>query len=123
VCELARRHGWESVRHWGAEGCGPGDWPTVLIFHRDSDDGFELAEWDCKTRGIVGFASYWYPTREIRDAATDELAFVRCQRTAQPWVDGIATMGDVPAILRGPYSMGRFTRALATRGESERFRF
>ena len=42
--EVARRWKWEAIPSWGRDGWDLGDWPLVVIFHRDSADGFELAE-------------------------------------------------------------------------------
>ena len=99
---------WESVSGWGVEGWDPGLWPFAVIHHRDIDEGSELVECDVLAGTL---ASYCYPTREIRDAATDELAFLRWKRTGKPWVRGISAVGDLPARLRGPFSWERVVQS------------
>ena len=100
--------GWEQVSGWGVEGWEPAIWPFSAIYHRDSDDGSELAEWDAIADTL---ATYRYPTREIRDAATDELVFLRWKRMDKPWVRGMTSVADLPARLRGPFSWKRVVQA------------
>ena len=100
--EVARRWKWEAIPSWGRDGWDLGDWPLVVIFHRDSADGFELAE-NCE--GDV--TAYRYPTRALRDAATDAMAFVHWQHRGEPWVAGVADAAHAPAHLRGRFSWNR----------------
>jgi hypothetical protein len=50
---------------------------------------------------------YRYPTRELRDAATDCLAFWHWKHEGKPWVDGIDSVDVAPPHLRGPFSWNR----------------
>jgi hypothetical protein len=61
-------------------------------------DGFELLE------RVEGDATHYvYPTRELRDRATDELALFHWRHEREEWVEGVRD-GDVPARLRGPFT-------------------
>jgi hypothetical protein len=55
---------------WGCLGYDLGLWPRLVVFHRATDDGFELATCD-STGDDIAVASYRYPTKQLRDAATD----------------------------------------------------
>jgi hypothetical protein len=68
--EVAGGRGWQAVPSWGLDGWDLGAWPLVVISHRRTTDGFELA-YDVEGDITV----YRYPTRELRNAATDCLAF------------------------------------------------
>jgi len=100
--EIARSRGWRAIPAWGRDGWDLGSWPLVVIFHRDSVDAFELAE---NVEGDV--TAHRFPTRELRDQATDELAFSHWHHNDEPWVAGIEQFEDAPAELRGPYSRSR----------------
>lgn len=100
--EVARPRGWRAIPAWGRDGWDLGCWPLVVIFHRDIADGFELVE---NVEGDV--TAYRFPTRAMRDAATDELAFFHWRHEDEPWVSGIERLQDAPAELRGPYSRVR----------------
>lgn len=68
--EAARFQRWIAVPSWGRDGWDLGSWPYVLIYHRATPEGFELAE------NVEGDVTYCrYPTRDLRDAATNQLAF------------------------------------------------
>ncbi len=100
--EVARRHGWEAIPGWGRDGWDLGSWPLVVIFHRERDGRYELAE---NVEGDV--AAYSFPSREERDRTTDELAFYHWKHECEEWVVGIETADDMPDHLRGPYSRKR----------------
>lgn len=102
----ARAHGWTAIPSWGLEGWGLGAWPLVVIFHRHSADGFELA-YDVEGDLTV----YRYPTRELRDAATDCLAFWHWKHDSAEWVDGLDSIDDAPDRLRGRFSWERLNVA------------
>lgn len=95
--------GWIATPLWGSEGWDLGAWPLVVIFHRQSTDGFELAY---DVEGDVSV--YRYSTRELRDAATDCLAFWHWKHDGADWVNGIDSVEDAPDRLRGPFSWERF---------------
>ena len=111
VIVWAQRHGWERIAAWGCQGHDPGSWLDIVLFHRDTEARFELAEWDSTTPGIA-VASYAYPTAELRNAATDVLAFSHWKRARKPWVEDIASFPDIPAHLRGPFSWQRLAQAI-----------
>ncbi len=98
--ERRRHSGWEPIPNWGRDGWDLGQWPYVVISHRRTSDGFELLY---DVEGDT--ATYRYPTREQRDAATDELAFLHWN--GKEWVDGIEHAADAPAHLRGRFSWSR----------------
>jgi hypothetical protein len=103
--EIARARGWDAIPAWGRDGWDLGSWPLVVIFHRHRAGAYELAE------NVEGDATVWrFPTRELRDAATDLLAFTHWQHEGEDWVDGYATAADAPDHLRGPYSRDRTER-------------
>jgi len=100
--EMAQTHGWRAVPSWGLEGWDLGTWPLVVIFHGQSADGFELA-YDVEGDVTV----YRYPTRELRDAATDCLAFWHWKHDGEDWVDGVESIDAAPNRLRGSFSQKR----------------
>ncbi|MGH2902804.1 MAG: hypothetical protein ACRDK7_04365 [Solirubrobacteraceae bacterium] len=97
--DTVRARGWTAIPSWGLEGWDLGDWPLVVIFHRHSTDGFELA-YDVEGDVTV----YRYPTRELRDAATDRLAFWHWKHDGAQWVAGIGSIETAPERLRGRFS-------------------
>ncbi len=100
--EAARSRGWRAVPSWGLNGWDLGSWPLVVISHRRTTDGFELAY---NVEGDI--TVYRYPTRELRDAATDCLAFWHWKREGEEWVGGIDSVDIAPDRLRGPFSWAR----------------
>ena len=102
VMEPARGHGWEAIANWGLDGWDLGSWPYVVVFHRDSVDGWEIAEY------VEGdLTVYRYPTRGLRDAATDCLAFCHWKHQDEEWVAGVDSVETAPWRLRGPFSWER----------------
>jgi hypothetical protein len=97
-------HGWRAVSSWGLEGWDLGAWPLVVILHRRITRGFELA-YDVEGDITV----YRYPTRELRDAATDCLAFWHWKHDGKDWVDGVESVDAARDRLRGPFSQKRLT--------------
>lgn len=102
--KTAQQHGWRAVPSWGIEGWGLGAWPLVVISHRHTARGFDLAY---NVEGDVTI--YRYPTRELRDAATDCLAFWHWKHAGEDWVDGVESIDAAPDHLRGPFSQKRRT--------------
>jgi hypothetical protein len=100
--KAAGGRGWRAVPSWGIDGWDLGVWPLVVISHRRSADGFELA-YDVEGDITV----YQYPTRELRDAATDCLAFWHWKHHPQEWVDGVERVDAAPDRLRGAFSWER----------------
>jgi hypothetical protein len=99
---IARARGWTAIPSWGLEGWDLGAWPLVIIFHRHSADSFELA-YDVEGDVTV----YRYPTRELRDAATDCLAFWHWKHDSEDWVDSVESIDAAPDRLRGSFSWDR----------------
>jgi hypothetical protein len=102
--EKARPYGWCAVPSWGLDGWDLGTWPLVVILHRQSADGFELA-YDVEGDVTV----YRYPTRELRDAATDCLAFWHWKHHSAEWVEGEDNIDAAPDRLRGRFSWERLS--------------
>jgi hypothetical protein len=101
--EAGGGRGWQAVPSWGLDGWDLGAWPLVIISHRrTAGGGFELA-YDVEGDITV----YRYPTRELRDAATDCLAFWHWKHDGEPWVDGVERVDTAPDRLRGPFSWER----------------
>lgn len=100
----AQQHGWRAVSSWGLEGWNLGAWPLVVILHRRSARGFELA-YDVEGDVTV----YRYLTRELRDAATDCLALWHWKHDGEDWVDGVESIDATPDRLRGPFSQKRLS--------------
>jgi hypothetical protein len=103
--EAARGRGWSAVPSWGLDGWDLGAWPLVVISHRRSADDFELA-YDVEGDITV----YRYPTRVLRDAATDCLAFWHWKHDDEDWVDGVECVDADPDRLRGSFSWERLRR-------------
>jgi hypothetical protein len=97
--KAAQRHGWLAVSSWGSEGWDLGAWPLVVILHRRTAHGFELAY---NVEGDI--TVYRYPTRELRNAATDCLALWHWKHDGRDWVDGVESVDTAPEQLRGPFS-------------------
>jgi hypothetical protein len=100
----ARQYGWRAVPSWGLEGWDLGAWPLVVVWHRRTTSGFELAY---DVEGDV--AVYRYPTRELQDAATDCLALWHWKREGKDWVEGVESIDAAPARIRGPFTQKRIT--------------
>jgi tetratricopeptide (TPR) repeat protein len=96
--DIARERGWTPVETWGSGGWALGSWPEVVVYHHDMAESFDL------TFDIAGDATdYSFPSQELRDAATDEVAFYCWKLLGAPWVEGVETAQQMPAQLRGPY--------------------
>jgi hypothetical protein len=68
--DIARGRGWDRVPSWGLDDWDLGARSLFVISHRHTRDRFDLG-YDVEGDITV----YRYPTRELRDAATDCLAF------------------------------------------------
>jgi hypothetical protein len=105
----AQQREWSVVSSWGLEGWDLGAWPLVVISHRRTARGFELAYY---VEGDV--TVYRYPTRELRDAATDCLALWHWKHDGKYWVDGVESIDTAPERLRGPFSWQRLPNKYAS---------
>lgn len=99
---LARLHGWHAIPSWGRDGWDLGSWPLVVVFHRRTDAGYELAY---NVEGDISV--YRYPTRGLLDAATDCLAFWHWKHDGESWVAGVDSVDVAPEHLRGRFSWAR----------------
>lgn len=99
--ELRAPAKWRPISSWGRDGWDLGDWPYVVISWRESE-GHELL-YDVEGESTV----YLYPTPELRTQATDELALFYWRAHSESWVEGIESVEQMPAFLRGPYSSTR----------------
>lgn len=98
VIEKAEACGWHVIASWGKAGYDLGSWPLVMVFHRALPDTYELVEY-CE--GDV--TMYQCPTREVRTAIIDEIAFYHWKHNSEPWIEGYETVDQLPDELRGPY--------------------
>ncbi len=68
--EAARSRRWVAIPSWGRDSWDLGLLAIRGIYHRATSEGFDLAE------NVEGDITYYrYPSRELRDAATDQIAF------------------------------------------------
>ena len=91
---------WRPIPGWGRDGWDLGDWPYVIVLHRDED-----------TFGVLTFVEgditiKNFATKEERDSETDSIAFFYWRHRSESWVEGIEPEA-IPAHLRGPYSSSR----------------
>ena len=77
VMDRARVYRWIAVPSWGRDGWDLGTWPLVVMYHRTAGEQYDLAYY---VEGDV--TVYRYASRELRDAATDCLAFWHWSRAA-----------------------------------------
>jgi hypothetical protein len=99
---LAYVRRWKPVPTWGRDGWEFGAWPYVVVYHRTADNAWQLTE------NVEGDATvYSYPSRGLRDAATDCLAFSYWKHDQRGWVSDIDSVDVAPDNLRGPFSWAR----------------
>ena len=96
--DALREHGWTAIGKWGAGGWDLGLWPVIVVYHHEGAEGFDLA---IDIDGDV--TGYRLPTRERRDALTDEVALTYWKSQGKPWVEGVENADQMPAQLRGAY--------------------
>ena len=110
--ELARTHGWKAIPSWGLDGWDLGSWPLVVISWRESR-GWDQECYDHVDRFYLAYnvegdvTVYRYPSSELREAATDYLAFWHWKHDDEPWVQGIESVDVAPDRLRGLFSWAR----------------
>jgi hypothetical protein len=103
VAELVRRWDWEAIADWGKDGYNLGSWPLVIVFWRDHEGGFDVAEY------VEGDATvYTCPTEEIREQITDEIAYFHWRHTDKDWTRPYHWIENLPNEFKGPYE-GRKT--------------
>ena len=114
--ELARRYRWRAIASWGQDGWDLGSWPLVVISWRESQ-GWDQTRYEPVNHFDLAYnvegdiTVYRYPTAELREAATDYLAFWHWKHDDEPWVEGIDSVDAAPARLRGPFSRARLEAA------------
>lgn len=100
--EVAERVGWRPIAAWGKDGWDLGSWPYVMIFFRERNGRFEVCT---NTEGDASLASF--ETEPERSAHVDAIALFHWRNASEPWVEGIRSVADMPADLRGPFSWAR----------------
>jgi hypothetical protein len=98
VMEAAEAQGWRAISSWGKDGYALGSWPYAIIFFRRKDEEYQLIYY---VEGDV--TMYACPTKELRQAITDELAFFHSCHQEADWVQGYTSVEQLPPELRGPY--------------------
>ena len=102
IMEPARAMCWNAIPSWGRNGWDLGSWPYVVVYHRRAVDGWQIAYY------VEGdLTVYSYPSRELRDAATDCLAFWHWKHEEEDWVADIDSVDVAPDHLRGAFSSRR----------------
>ena len=91
---------WHAIGCWGRDGYDLGSWPLVIVFFRDHDDE---GKYDLVYYVEGDTWMYTCPTKEIRNAVCDELAFFHWKNNSEKWVEGYESVEQLPAELRGPY--------------------
>jgi hypothetical protein len=94
--------GWHPVPGWGRDGWDLGDWPYSVIVHYDGDGVHGLGQY---VEGDISVKSF--PSREERDAATDEVAAFYWRYNGSGPTDLPESDDDLAPHHRGPYSRGR----------------
>lgn len=126
IIALARKMGWRALPSWGRDGWDLGNWPLVIMFWHEDDQGsdptpalprserervFEVIEY------VEGDVTLWRcPSSEVREQVTDELAFWHWKYRGEDWVEGIEHVEDMPAHLRGPFRWEDADREQEERG-------
>jgi hypothetical protein len=98
VMEIAESKGWRAIAGWGRDGWDLGSWPYVIVFFRDREGFFDVIVY---VEGDV--TMYACPTKEIRQAITNETAFFYWKKRDEEWVRAYKSVDELPEELRGPY--------------------
>lgn len=100
--ERLSQNPYEPVYEWGRDGYDIGSPPEYTFFVSEGPDGYGLG---LNTEG--DWREEIYADRESRDAAIDAAAFEVWKENEEEWVEGVETIDDLPADLRGPFSEKR----------------
>ena len=101
IGKATQRH-WNVVSSWGKDGWDLGSWPLVIVFFRTHEGKYDLLYY------VEGdMTLYRTPTKELRNAICDELAFFHWQAQEEDFVKGYESVEELPSELRGPYSRRR----------------
>lgn len=98
VMEVAHQQKWRAIPGWGKDGYDLGDWPYVIIFMKNLQERYDIIYY---VEGDV--TMYSAPTKEIRDAIVNEIAFFHWKQQDEEWVQGYDTVDQLPDELKGPY--------------------
>jgi hypothetical protein len=94
--DTAMAHGWFPIPCWGKDGWDLGDWPYVIVYARDTQDRFEVAQ-DCE-----GDVTCWtFNTAQERVRFLDRLAVYWWRSSGAAWFHAISP-DELPRIL-GPF--------------------
>ena len=96
VMEAAHEEKWRAIPGWGKDGYDLGDWPYVIVFTRNQHGRYDIMYY---VEGDV--TMYSAPTKEIRNAIIDEIAFFHWR--GEEWVEGYDSVDQLPDELKGPY--------------------
>ena len=96
------RDGWRPVAGWGRNGWDLGDWPYAVVAHYDGEDVSGLGTY---VEGALYERSF--PSREERDAATDQLAAFYWRLNENGPDDLPESDDDLAPHHRGPYTLRR----------------
>jgi hypothetical protein len=99
LIEVAESRGWRVQADWGkAEGYNLGSWPLIIVFFGRVSNLYHLVYY---VEGDI--TQYAFPTKELRAACTDEIAFFHWKHQGEEWVAEYETVDQLPEELRGPY--------------------
>jgi hypothetical protein len=104
--ELADKHGWHPLAAWGKDGWNLGSWPLVIVFFRNRQQEdtvlYQVVEY------VEGDVTMWScPTKQLRRAVIDELAFFHWKHMHEEWVKDYNSVEELPDELKGPYGSQR----------------
>lgn len=98
VIEALEMKGWQPISGWARDGYDLGNWPLVIVFHKNRPDAYSVVEY---VEGDV--TMYTCPTKELREQITDEIAFWHWHFNSEDWTKGYESVEELPQELRGPY--------------------
>ena len=102
IIEASRRWNWHVIAAWGQEGWNLGEWPYVIVFFQNREQEYRLVLY---VEGDI--TEYACPTRDLRNAVCDEIAFFYWKHGGESWVKEYDSAEQAPDELRGPYSFSR----------------
>ncbi len=106
--ELAEKHGWHPISAWGKDGWNLGSWPLVIVFFRNLKVKQEETVVYQVIEYVEGDVTMWScPTKELRQAVIDELAFFHWKHMQEEWVKEYTSVDELPDALKGPYGRDR----------------
>lgn len=97
VIELAEARKWHALPGWGEDGYDLGNWPYVIVFFRNRQTHYDIIYY---VEGDI--VMYSAPTKELRNAIIDEIAFFHWRQQEEEWVAGYDSVDQLPSNLKGP---------------------